>query len=106
MCSRIQLYVLLSPDLSVLSVFLYLNLYLLGDAAPISKGSFMRTKHIYVLIHIRIKGEVGKTCLSSPVKYLLTVPRRCFLCGSFLLFMFHVCLYFIALSVPCGLVIC
>ena len=36
--------------------FLYLRLYVLGDDSWISKGSFMRTKHIF--IHIRIKGEV------------------------------------------------
>ena len=36
---------------------------------------------------------------------LLTVPRRCFFCGSFLLFMFHICLCYAVLSVPCSLVI-
>ena len=41
--------------------------------------------------------------LSSDI--LLTVPRRCFFCGSFLLFMFHVCLYHTVLSGPCSLVI-
>ena len=41
--------------------------------------------------------------LSSDI--LLTVPRRCFFCGSFLLFMFHVCLYHTVLSVHCSLVI-
>ena len=39
--------------------FLYLDLYLLGDDASISLGSFMRTKHLFVLIHSRNKGEVG-----------------------------------------------
>ena len=37
--------------------------------------------------------------------FLLTIPRRCFFCGSFLLFLFHVCLYYTALSVTCSLVI-
>ena len=32
--------------------FLYLYLYLLGDEASISKGYFMRTKYLFVLIHI------------------------------------------------------
>ena len=36
---------------------------------------------------------------------LLTVPRRFFFCGSFLLFMVHVCLCYIVLSVPCSLLI-
>ena len=31
---------------------LYLDLYVLGDDALISKGSFMQTKYLYVLIHI------------------------------------------------------
>ena len=44
------------------------------------------------------------TTLSPPVKiFLLTVPRRCFLCGSFLFFMFCVCHAF--LSVHCSLVV-
>ena len=51
----------------------------------------MRTKHLCVLIHIRINGDHG---LSPPVNYLLTIPRRCGFCGSFLLFMFHVSLLF------------
>ena len=32
--------------------FLYLDLYVLVDDALISKGSFMQTKYICVLIHI------------------------------------------------------
>ena len=36
---------------------------------------------------------------------LLTVPRRYFFGGSFLLFIFHVCFYYAVLSVPCSLVI-
>ena len=31
---------------------IYLDLYVLGDDALISKGSFMQTKHLCVLIHI------------------------------------------------------
>ena len=42
-------------------------------------------------------------CLSPPVILLLTVPRLCFLCGPFLLFMFHVCLCYAVLSAPCSL---
>ena len=40
---------------------------------------------------------------SSKLFFLLTVPRRCFFCGSFLLFMFYVRLAI--LSVHCSLVI-
>ena len=32
--------------------FLYFDLYVLGDDALISYGSFMQTKHLCVLIHI------------------------------------------------------
>ena len=35
------------------------DLYLLGDDTSISKGSFMQTKHLFVLIHIRNKGDAG-----------------------------------------------
>ena len=36
---------------------------------------------------------------------LLSVPRQCFFCGSFLLFMLHVCLCYAVLSVACSLMI-
>ena len=56
----------------------------------------MRTKHLKVLIHIRIKGEVGtENWLKSPVIFLLTVPTRCFFSG----FLY----YDIVLSVSCSL---
>ena len=52
------------------------------------------------MIHIRIKGEV------DTIKHvLLTVLRQCFFCGPFLLFMFHICLCYSVLSVPCSLVV-
>ena len=57
-CSGIQFYLLLSPYLCFISLF-YLDLYILGDDALISWGSFMQTKYLFVLIHIWIKGEVG-----------------------------------------------
>ena len=60
--SGIQLLILLSPYLCFIS-FLYLDLYLLEDDTSIRKGSFMRTKRLFVLIHIRNKGEVGTTKL-------------------------------------------
>ena len=50
-CSGIQFYLLLSPYLYFIS-FLYLDLYVLGDSALISKGSFMQTKYLCVSIHI------------------------------------------------------
>ena len=65
----------------------------------------MRIKHLFVVIRIGIKGEVGvakhvKVSLASLNMFkpfcdiLLTIPRRYFFCGSFLLFIFHVCLYY------------
>ena len=57
-CSGIQLYILFNPYLYFIS-FLYLDLYVLGDDSWISKGSLMRTIHLCIFIHIRIKGEVG-----------------------------------------------
>ena len=56
--SSILLYILLSPYICFI-FSLYLDLYLLGDDTPISQGSFMRTKHLFDLIHMRNKGEVG-----------------------------------------------
>ena len=56
--SGIQLYVLLTPYFCFVS-FLYLDLYVLGNDASISLGSFMRTKHLCILIYVRIKGEVS-----------------------------------------------
>ena len=50
-CSGIQVYLLLSPYLCFISL-LYLDLYVLGDDALISLGSFMQTKYLCVLIHI------------------------------------------------------
>ena len=57
-CSGIQFNLLLSPYPCFISV-LYLDLYVLGDDALISQGSFRQTKYLCVLIHIWIKGEVG-----------------------------------------------
>ena len=57
----------------------------------------MSTKNLCVLIHIWSKGEIGTPWKrfkpSSKIFYwpLLTVPRRCFFCGSFVWFMSCVC---------------
>ena len=50
-CSGNQFYLLLSPYLCFISL-LYLNLYVLGNDALISEGSFMQTKQLCVLIPI------------------------------------------------------
>ena len=50
-CSGIQFYLLLSHYMCLISL-LYLDLYVLGDDALISLGSFMQTKYLCVLIHI------------------------------------------------------
>ena len=48
-CSGFQFYLLLSPYLCFISFFILISLYVLGDDALISKGSFMQTKHVCVL---------------------------------------------------------
>ena len=65
----------------------------------------MRTKYLFVLIHIRNKDEAGTMKLVKALQYnfLLTVPRLFFFCGSVLLFMFCVC--HAVLSVHCSLVV-
>ena len=50
-CLGIHFHLQLSPYLCLISL-LYLDLYVLGDDALISKGSFMQTKYLRVLIHI------------------------------------------------------
>ena len=47
--------------------FLYLDLYVLGDGALISRGSFVQTKHLCVLLIVRLARR--ETGLSPPVKY-------------------------------------
>ena len=46
-------------SLSLLYLLFISWLYILGDDALISKGSFMKTKHLCVIIHIWTKSEVG-----------------------------------------------
>ena len=50
-CSGIQFNLLSSPYPCFISL-LDLDLYVLGDDALISKGSFKQTKYLCVLIHI------------------------------------------------------
>ena len=56
--SRIQLHILLSHNQCFFS-FLYLDLFELRDDTSIGKGYLLRAKHIFVLIHILNKGELG-----------------------------------------------
>ena len=67
----------------------------------------MRTKHLCVVINIRIKGEVDTFSTFKPSSYfiLLTVRKQCFFGGFVLLFMLHVCLCYAVLYVPCSRVI-
>ena len=69
--------------------------------------SFEQAGYLCVLIHIWTKGEVGAQLnrfeLFSKI-FLLTVPRRCFFCGSFMLFLSCNCYAFVCvcLYAPCG----
>ena len=47
-----------SPYVCFIS-FLFLDLYFLVDDASMRWGYLVQTKHLFVLIHFRIKGEVG-----------------------------------------------
>ena len=91
-----------SPYVCFIS-FLFLDLYFLVDDASMCWGYLVQTKHLFVLIHFRIKGEVGTVKHLRPSSFLLTIPRWCFFCGSFLLFEFHVS--YAVLSAPCSLVV-
>ena len=50
-CSSIQFYLLLSPYLCFIS-FLYFDLYVLGDDALISKGSYANQTSMYLDPHL------------------------------------------------------
>ena len=94
----ILLYVLMRLYLC-LSPFLYLDLFILGDDSWISYGSSMQTKHLCLLIHIRLKGEVGTffaicvclccTVLSVPCSLVDTLGSL--VCGVFVFCYFPIC---------------
>ena len=67
----------------------------------------MQTKHLCSLIYIWTKGEVGSQWnrfKPSSKIFLLTVPRRRFFCGSFMLFLSCFCYAFVrvCLLMPCS----
>ena len=67
----------------------------------------MQIKHLCVLTHIWTKSEVcapWHQFKPSSKILLLTVSRRCFFCGSFMLFLSCFCYAFVrvCLLVPCG----
>ena len=65
----------------------------------------MQTKNLCVLIHILIKGEVGSTGLSPPVKYFTDRSKAVLLLWIFYVFVLScVCYVFvrICLYVLCG----
>ena len=78
-------YLLVSPYLCLIS-FLYLDLYVQGDDALISWVSFMQTKHLYLDPHLEVCAPLNRFKPSNKI-VLLAVPRRCFFCGSFILFL-------------------
>ena len=66
----------------------------------------MQTKHLCVLIPIWTKSEAGAPWnwfKPSSKIFLLTVPRRCFFCGSFMLFLscLLLCFMHVCLLMPC-----
>ena len=62
----------------------------------------MQTKHLFVLIHIRNKGEAGVIRLNPPVKWFYG-PFQGDAFGPFFIIMFRVC--HAVLSVNCSLVV-
>ena len=66
----------------------------------------MQTRYLYVLVRIWIGGGVDADKLVWVVRLgvLLTVPRRCLFCGSFVFFLSCVCCDFVrvCLYVLCG----
>ena len=75
-------------SMSLFYLLLYIDLYVLGNDASISWGSFVRTKHLCGLISELVPFNMFKPSCD----FLLTATRRYFFCGTFLLFMYHVCL--------------
>ena len=68
---------------------------------------WLQTKHLCVLIHIWTKAEVGAPWnWFKPWSkiFLLTIPRWCLFCGSFMLFLPGFCYAFVCvyLLMPCG----
>ena len=85
-------------DSRSLPKLLILIVYVLGDDASISKGSFMQTKYLCVLIHIRNKGEV---CLKPSSDGASFGDHFCYLCFIFIFVMLS-CLFPAALWSPTG----
>ena len=79
--------------------FLYLDL-------SISYGLFTWIKNLFVLIQIRIKGEVGTVNMLEPSSnFFADRSKAMLLFWIHLLFMFQAGLCYAVLSVPCSLVI-
>ena len=96
----IQFYVLFSPYLCFIS-FLYLDLYILGDDRRLSYKP-----NIYVswsTSKLRMRLAPWNPFKPSSKIFLLTVTRRYFFCGPFVLFMSCVCHAYA--SVHCYLVV-
>ena len=83
------LHVAVTPDIDLLC----LDLYVLGDGALMGWGSFVRARCLCVLVRVWVGDGVGAVGPVWALQWgvLLTVPRRCFFCGSF---MFLFCLVF------------
>ena len=67
-------------------------------------GSFMRTKHLCALIHIRIKGRLATLIMSPPVKKITDRSKAVFLLWIiFIIYVSPLSVLFIYLSDPCSL---
>ena len=78
---------------------LYLNLSVLGDDALISKGSFMQTKHLCVLIHIWIKVRLAPLNRFKPSSKIFYHPFQGGTSFVDLLFFFLSCVCYVFVCV-------
>ena len=84
-------FILLSHYICFIS-FLCLDWYVLEDDASMRYGSFVQAKHLCVLIHIKVKGQLGIDNMFKPSSNIFVIYT------SYLSLLF-------CLPVPCRLVI-
>ena len=81
----------------------FLDLYFLVDDASMRWGYLVQTKHLFVLIHFRIKGKVGTVKHFWALQFFTDYSKVVLLLWIILLFEFHVS--YAVLSAPCSLVV-
>ena len=95
-----------SPYVCFIS-FLFLDLYFLVDDASMRWGYLVQTKHLFVLIHFRIKGEVGTVKLFWALQFFtdyskVVLPLWIIFCYLSFMSAMLSCLLLAALWSPAG----